>query len=792
MINRDLLFYDTFDQFNRLKLSANAANTKFTVGMQGAVYDGAPLIAWQTAVFIGDTRQIWIRGKLWSCQNGQEIEIDKIRYVGGRFLLSPAAITCSEVQYLDANGNILPNYGSMNEADQQPASFKCFFRQRDEWGRERKNEFTQGDFALCQTLTPTRGGAAAKPSYYWRLVINRGDDWIQLSNKPGEYDPNSTWPAADDDIVMFGSRSIMRQSALMLSSYGDGSPSITKYAGINAMNLTEGIPFDGFASRYIVTLDGFDAATGRAFYKSFGDFYFGNPESTTYVRYSQDAGVEIMASKIGLHTQYNQNIDLQQQLENMGVDIDRVQMQADRQFTVWYYDKDTTMDGLVLEWEREGTILEHDQDIFYDVDGETGLAWRFVVTDDFGQEFEWRQIDDQDTLRALEIAKSKKRVFLAEPIPPYDEGDLWVKQVSYKDPNGNAQTKKDMMTCTTAKKRGESFSESDWSPASVTHADLELLGDKFRLYVTDNDRKLVEIEGKITDEESSLHAIVKNGKEEIDRQIETAAGFASSASDSAASASQSATLTTEKYQQVKDEADRAKEEADRAASIQTNVAGMETSVTETYSLSLQYSATLNGYKEAAEEAEKGAKEAAAKAYENGENAGKAYADYWISSGGAAAAILTYTNTETNETFMDLVADNINLTGKVSFNDLKDVKNGDFYIDGGTLYAGYSGFHNSYCTQLTRQGLVCSSDYRGAFSKTEVSDDGINNTNYSGHESNFNCEELIFKEDDQVRTRISADGAKFPSLELSGYDVQIVSSLPSDAASHTTTIYIVKP
>lgn len=65
MINRDLLYYDTFETFNSLKLSANQFNTHYTLGVAGEEQEGEPLIAWKTAVFIDDTRQIWIRGKLW-------------------------------------------------------------------------------------------------------------------------------------------------------------------------------------------------------------------------------------------------------------------------------------------------------------------------------------------------------------------------------------------------------------------------------------------------------------------------------------------------------------------------------------------------------------------------------------------------------------------------------------------------------------------------------------------------------------------------------------------------------
>lgn len=65
--------YESYNTFNAKKLSAQADNTKYTVGMEGSVTSGTPDINWQCIVFIKDTQQIWTHGKLYTCRVTEEI-----------------------------------------------------------------------------------------------------------------------------------------------------------------------------------------------------------------------------------------------------------------------------------------------------------------------------------------------------------------------------------------------------------------------------------------------------------------------------------------------------------------------------------------------------------------------------------------------------------------------------------------------------------------------------------------------------------------------------------------------
>lgn len=65
-INKKLIHFKTFANFNSQKLSANEANTKYTTGVSGTETTGNPDILYQSICFIKDTQQIWTHGCIYS------------------------------------------------------------------------------------------------------------------------------------------------------------------------------------------------------------------------------------------------------------------------------------------------------------------------------------------------------------------------------------------------------------------------------------------------------------------------------------------------------------------------------------------------------------------------------------------------------------------------------------------------------------------------------------------------------------------------------------------------------
>ena len=65
-INKKLIHFNTFENFNSMKLSANAENTQYTLGTEGTVQTGSPDILYQSIVYIKDTQQQWTHGQLYA------------------------------------------------------------------------------------------------------------------------------------------------------------------------------------------------------------------------------------------------------------------------------------------------------------------------------------------------------------------------------------------------------------------------------------------------------------------------------------------------------------------------------------------------------------------------------------------------------------------------------------------------------------------------------------------------------------------------------------------------------
>jgi hypothetical protein len=75
-INKKLIHFKNFNDFNSKKLSANEANTKYTLGVDGAVTNGSPDILYQSVVWIKDTKQQWTHGQLYGID--EDLYIKKV------------------------------------------------------------------------------------------------------------------------------------------------------------------------------------------------------------------------------------------------------------------------------------------------------------------------------------------------------------------------------------------------------------------------------------------------------------------------------------------------------------------------------------------------------------------------------------------------------------------------------------------------------------------------------------------------------------------------------------------
>lgn len=170
--------------------------------------------------------------------------------------------------------------------------------------------------------------------------------------------------------------------------------------------------------------------------------------------------------------------------------IAQIQARLDGQIENWFYDYEPTMQNYpASEWTTETARKEHEGDLFYWKS--KGYSYRFTQEDATGT-WKWQLIQDTDITKALaaaekaqDTADGKRRVFVVQPAPPYDIGDLWVQ-------GGDG----DIMRCKTARSESATFSETDWEKASKYTDDTKANEVKKELDALGEDLQ-TQIDGKI-------------------------------------------------------------------------------------------------------------------------------------------------------------------------------------------------------------------------------------------------------------------------------------------------------
>lgn len=180
--------------------------------------------------------------------------------------------------------------------------------------------------------------------------------------------------------------------------------------------------------------------------------------------------------------------DAKDYIDNTLPDIlDGIQAQLDGQIEQFFYDYDPTdatepTSTWIAEDTQTGTNTEREKhlgDLFYNTD--TGKVFRYVKIRQLVPPpsqggipgirwvYQWQQLSDEELEQALaiandalDLAKTKRRIFTTTPYTPYEVGDLWVQ--------GSTG---DIMRCKTARATGN-YSASDWEKASKYTDDTAL------------------------------------------------------------------------------------------------------------------------------------------------------------------------------------------------------------------------------------------------------------------------------------------------------------------------------
>ncbi len=407
----------------------------------------------------------------------EELVIKKTSTIGGKEIISPAGgVVAHKVE------EVTVTYNNVSQK-----AYRCYFLAEQE-GDSVDNDFAVNDQVRSESFNVRKGTYHKVGNhFYWRLVIGRDEDPVEVEGKKYHYiDLSDTdcatasdVPAKGDVLSQCGNRTdIERQNCLIFSAVDTYSPSIGLYHGINSYS---------FANREYVEY-GVNKQTNKAFFNVYGDMYVGdrptkenNYEGSSYIKYDSAAKQVSIKGKLSAKStvdgkELSQYIKensagglTEEQVNNLIKNsqvIADLQNQVDGAIETWFYEGVPTLKNApASSWTTDKDKDTHLGDLYYD--NKTGKAYRFAKD---GNTYKWAIITDTDIAKALsdaskaqETADGKMKVFSTQPIPPYQLGDIWVN-ATY--PTDGSIYKNEILRCQTAKAKGSSFAIADWTKAS--------------------------------------------------------------------------------------------------------------------------------------------------------------------------------------------------------------------------------------------------------------------------------------------------------------------------------------
>ena len=405
-------------------------------------------------------------------------------HIDAEYLHVHRKLTAEEVEIMKTSqikGKVVNSAGGfvISKIDRIVGFWRCYFRQEDADGRRIYNSMQVDDLALCETYNLIDAGGQLSNHYWHRRVIAVGTDYVDIADNTNvdDYASGSDIPQVGDEVVQLGNLTVKeRQSAIIQSAAGEGSPYFKIIKGINSFTLPDPI------------------------------FLFDKQNFEIRVEDPADRSKYIL---------------LQDFLESMQGRISSVLQQSDKQLFIWFGDAVPTLTTEPAnEWTDDTTKELHEHDIYYNrsyVETGGGRAYSFEKNQDGS--FSWHEITDADVLKSLEAAKhaqdtadGKRRVFVqAIPVPPYDAGDQW-SNATYGDKYRN-----DLLVCIQSKKKGEEFSIKDWQSAQdLTSAkfksELKTTADNISATITNLKNGLVEVGFELDGEKKTFTVTAENFK----------------------------------------------------------------------------------------------------------------------------------------------------------------------------------------------------------------------------------------------------------------------------------------
>ena len=262
----------------------------FVTGMMGA---GMSFSSEEGGESVGWIDKLYVRKKAIL----QLLSIMETELAGASMMFnsSGARATITKVEFIEKKGIRFKDGKGVKFSDgkrgySSPGTYgsvyRCYFL-ADDGEKAIENRFKPGNLVRSQSFNIKEGAYdGVSNHYWWRLVENVGDNWIEVS--VNHCDEGSDIPAVGDVMVQLGDVSDTDfQAAIVLSAYGDGAPSLTFYQGISSYSLS---------GKDIVSI-GYDRLTKEGYFNVYGKTYIGNRDKTNYIRLASGE-IEVRAARI--------------------------------------------------------------------------------------------------------------------------------------------------------------------------------------------------------------------------------------------------------------------------------------------------------------------------------------------------------------------------------------------------------------------------------------------------------------------------------------------------------------
>ena len=454
----------------------------------------------------------------------EELVIKKTSTIGGKEIISPTGgVVAHKVEEVTVTYN-----------DVSQKAYRCYFLAEQD-GDKIDNDFVVEDQVRSESFNLNAGKYHKTGNhFFWRLAIGRDEEPVELEGKKYHYiDLSDTdcatasdVPAKGDVLNQCGNRTdVERQNCLIFSSVDTYSPSISLYHGINSYS---------FANREYVEY-GVNKQTNKAFFHVYGDMYFGdrptsanNYEGDSYIKYDSDKKKVTIKGDLDIKSTYDGKT-LDKYIADNSLDKNAVETiikksdtiadlknQIDGAIETWFYDGEPTLKTEpAIGWTTDTDKKTHLGDLYYD--NKTGKAYRFAKD---GSTYKWIIITDteltkalEDSSQALKDAKSKRRIFGSQPVPPYDVNDMWVN-ATY--PSDGSTYKNEILKCSTSKAEGEEFDIADWKLASKYTDDRKAeeakkAAEKAQAEIKDTQTNLIALGTTVSNNKKAFDVFTSDG-----------------------------------------------------------------------------------------------------------------------------------------------------------------------------------------------------------------------------------------------------------------------------------------